>query len=34
MNNNTSSMEGAVKGKLGTKIKDSLENQKNSLNEL
>lgn len=34
MINNASSMEEAVKGKFGTKIKESLESQKNLLNDL
>ncbi|MGX9845514.1 hypothetical protein ACR3IL_09535 [Streptococcus iniae] len=32
--NNSTSMEEAVKGKFGTKIKESLETQKNFLNDL
>lgn len=34
MNNNADSMEGAVKGNFGKKIKESLENQKKMLNDL
>ncbi|PNY19852.1 hypothetical protein [Streptococcus parauberis] len=34
MTTNASSMEEAVKGKFGTKIKESLESQKNLLNDL
>ncbi|MFI3886836.1 hypothetical protein [Streptococcus parauberis] len=34
MDNNASSMETAVKGKFGSKIKDSIENQKKLLDSL